>query len=493
MAIIDRRLYAAAQVRELDRRAIEEHGIPGYTLMRRAAAAAWNAAHDRWPLLRAVAVVAGSGNNGGDGYEIARLAQNAGCEVRVCAIDERAPSGDGATARAAWLQQGSIQRFEQTDADFFKADLIVDAIFGTGLARSPQDAALAAIEAIAGARHSGAMVLAVDVPSGLQADTGAILGKAVHADLTVTFIGRKLGLHTGQGPACSGCIVFDALEVPEAVHADLVPLARLLDAGDLRRWLPPRPRTAHKGDHGHVLIVGGDAGTIGAVLLAARAALRAGAGLVSVATRAAHAALLTAAQPELMCRGVETAGELQTLIGRADVVAIGPGLGQAEWGRMACAEVFAAGKPLVVDADAQNLLAHAPQRNERWLLTPHPGEAGRLLGMSTAEVQADRIAAVRQLQQRFGGVVLLKGAGTLVQGMELVLCPYGNPGMGVGGMGDALTGIAAAFLGQGLDVEAAAAAAALAHALAGDRAARDGERGLTPSDLIQNLRAAVNP
>ncbi len=493
MTIIDRRLYAAAQVRELDRRAIEEQGIPGYTLMRRAAAVAWNAARDRWPLLRSVAVVAGSGNNGGDGYEIARLAQAAGCEVRVCEVGERAPKGDGATARAAWLQQGSIQRFDQADAGFFKADLVVDAIFGTGLARAPQGAALAAIEAMAQARRAGAMVLAVDVPSGLHADTGAVLGSAVQADLTVSFIGRKLGLHTGQGPACCGRIVFDALEVPDAVYSDLVPLAQLLDAGDLRRWLPPRPRTAHKGDNGHVLIVGGDAGTIGAVLLAARAALRAGAGLVSVATRAAHAPLLTAAQPELMCRGVETAGELQTLIGRADVVAIGPGLGQADWGRMACAEVFSAGKLLVVDADALNLLAHAPQRSERWLLTPHPGEAGRLLGISTAEVQADRVAAVRLLQQRYGGVALLKGAGTLVQGTELLLCPYGNPGMGVGGMGDALTGIAAAFLGQGLDIEAAAAAAALAHALAGDRAARDGERGLTPSDLIENLRAVVNP
>ena len=494
MTEIDRRLYAAAQVRELDRRAIEEHGIPGYTLMRRAAAVAWNATRDRWPLLRSVAVVAGSGNNGGDGYEIARLAEDAGCKVRVCEVDTNAPRGDAATARAAWLGQGGIERFADVGEDFFKAELIVDAIFGTGLSRPPEGAALAAIEAIAKARRQGALVLAVDVPSGLQADTGAILGQAVRADLTVTFIGRKLGLHTGQGPACTGPVVFDALEVPAAVYGDIAPLARLLDAGDLRRWLPPRPRTAHKGDNGHVLVIGGDAGTIGAVLLAARAALRAGAGLISVATRAAHAPLLTAAQPELMCRGVEAAGELQTAIGRADVIAIGPGLGQGEWGRMACAEAFSAGKPLVVDADALNLLAQNPQRNEQWILTPHPGEAGRLLGISTAEVQADRVKAARELRQRYGGVALLKGAGTLVQGVdELVLCPYGNPGMGVGGMGDALTGIAAAFLAQGLNPESAAGAAALAHALAGDRAARDGERGLAPSDLIEALRAVVNP
>lgn len=490
---IDRRLYAAAQVRELDRRAIQEHGIPGYTLMRRAAAAAWNAARERWPLTRSVVVLAGSGNNGGDGYEIACLARAAGCTVRVCEVDGRAPAGDAATARAAWLRQGGIERFGEVDAEFFSADLLVDAIFGTGLTRAPQGAALAAIEAMARARRVGAAVLAVDLPSGLLADSGAVPGDAVRADLTVTFIGRKLGLYTGQGPACCGRIVFDALEVPPAVHDGLAPLAELLDAADLRRWLPPRPRSAHKGDHGHVLIAGGDAGTIGAVLLAARAALRAGAGLVSVATRAAHAPLLTAAQPELMCRGVESAGELQTLIGRADVVAIGPGLGQGDWARMVCAEAFAAGRPLVVDADALNLLAHEPRVDPRWVLTPHPGEAGRLLGLPTAAVQADRVAAVRELQRRYGGVALLKGAGTLVQGRELALCPYGNPGMGVGGMGDALTGIVAAFLGQGLDAESATRAAVLAHALAGDRAAGDGERGLTPSNLIDSLRAVVNP
>jgi NAD(P)H-hydrate epimerase len=490
---IDRRLYAAAQVRELDRRAIEDHGIPGYTLMRRAAAAAWTAAHDRWPLLCSVSVICGAGNNGGDGYEIARLAHAAGCAVRVCATSERAPQGDAAIARVAWLEVGRIEPLPPAGSDFFKAELLVDAIFGTGLARPPQGAEAVAIEAINAARAGGALVLAADLPSGLQADTGAELGRSVRADLTVTFIGRKLGLHTGQGPARTGPVLFDRLGVPDAIYQGLPPQAALLDAQDLRRWLPRRPRTAHKGDNGHVLLVGGDAGTIGAALLAARAALRTGAGLVSVATRAAHAALLAAAQPELMSRGVETEGELQALIERADVVAIGPGLGQHDWGRMACAAVFASGKPLVVDADALNLLAQQPRRNDRWVLTPHPGEAGRLLGVGTAQVQADRAAAARELRRRYGGAVLLKGAGTLVQGEALGLCPYGNPGMGVGGMGDALTGIIAALIGQGLEPEAAAQAGALVHALAGDRAAGDGERGLTPSDLIEALRAVVNP
>lgn len=493
MSELDRRLYAAVQVRELDRRAIEDHGIPGYTLMQRAAAAAWNAARDRWPLLASVAVLAGTGNNGGDGYEIACLARAAGCAVRLCEVGDQPRRGDAATARAAWLEQGTAERFAGIDGDFFQAGLIVDAVFGTGLSRPPQGEALAAITAINGARGGGAAVLAVDLPSGLQSDTGAAPGAAVRADLTVSFIGRKLGLYTGQGPALCGRVVFDALGVPEAVYQGLPPRAALLDPAELRRWLPRRPRTAHKGDHGHVLVVGGDAGTIGAVLMAARAALRAGAGLVSVATRGAHAALLTAAQPEIMSRGVESAAELQTLIGRADVVAIGPGLGQGDWGRMAWAEACASGKPLLADADALNLLAHEPRRSGHWVLTPHPGEAGRLLGVGTAEVQADRPAAALALCQRYGGIAVLKGAGTLVQGEGLALCPYGNPGMGVGGMGDALSGIVAAFIGQGLDLESAARAGVLAHALAGDRAAADGERGLTPSDLIGELRAVVNP
>ncbi|MBV8063437.1 MAG: NAD(P)H-hydrate dehydratase [Nevskia sp.] len=181
------------------------------------------------------------------------------------------------------------------------------------------------------------------------------------------------------------------------------------------------------------------------------------------------------------------------MIGRADVIAIGPGLGQGEWGAMACAEAFAAGKPLVVDADALNLLARHPQHREHWVLTPHPGEAGRLLNVSTAQIQAARAEAARELQLRYGGVALLKGAGTLVQGAELALCPYGNPGMGVGGMGDALSGIIAALIGQNLPLERAAQAGALAHALAGDHAARGGERGLTPTDLIEALRGVVNP
>lgn len=489
---LDARLYSAAQVRELDRRAIETQRIPGYTLMRRAAAACWREASRRWHALERIAVICGGGNNGGDGYEIARLARAEGCEVVLLQVGAPPLRGDAVTAREAWLADGG--RLLGFDADKLKgAQLIFDALFGTGLSRAVDGDALRAIDAMAAARAAGAAIVAVDIPSGLSADSGAVLGRAVVADLTVSFIGLKLGLLCGEGPDHCGELSFDSLDVPAAVYEGLEPAATRLDRRDIAAALPRRARTAHKGSSGHVLIVGGAPGTGGAALLAARAALRAGAGLVSLATHPAHAAALLAAQPEIMVAGVETAEALRPLVERATVVAVGPGLGREPWGRMLWQALRGLRRPRVVDADALNLLAETPQHDEHWILTPHPGEAARLLGNSSAEVQRDRPAAVRALAQRYGGVVVLKGAGTLVQGEQLALCGDGNPGMAVGGMGDALTGIVAACVAQGMALQKAAQIGVLVHALAGDRAAVEGERGLQPSDLIAALRGVVNP
>ncbi len=498
MENIAARLYSAAQVRELDRRAIEDCGIPGYALMQQAARAAWRAARARWPGARSVAVLCGPGNNGGDGYEVARLAQADGCSVRVFECEALPRRGDALKARDAWLAAGSVQRWSASSAAaLLAAELIIDGLYGTGLSRAPDGETAAAIAAANAARANGSAVLALDIPSGLSADTGHAPGVVIAADLTISFIALKVGLLTGQGPALTGGLELATLDVPERVHDGMVPTARRIDATELRHWLPRRSRTGHKGDHGHVLLIGGDHGLIGAILLAGRAALRAGAGLVTIATRVAHAPLLAAAQADLMVRGVESAQALSTLIARADVIAIGPGLGTGDWSRMMFAAATTADLPMVVDADALNLLAEAspPRRRDDWLLTPHPGEAGRLLGSDTATVQRDRFAAVRALQARYGGAVVLKGAGSLIADDDgLRLCPYGNPGMGVGGMGDVLTGISAAFLAQGLPLGIAAAAAVTAHARAGDAvAAAGGERGLIASDVVDALRAVVNP
>jgi hydroxyethylthiazole kinase-like uncharacterized protein yjeF len=491
MKVNPQQFYAAAQVRELDRRAIAG-GIAGGELMRRAAAASWRELLRKWPRAQRLAIVCGPGNNGGDGYEIARLARRAGLEVALWRVGEPARSGDAVAARTAWMKEGGSE-LVYAGQPLTPADVVVDALFGIGLARPPEGAAQAAILAMEAARAQGAGVLAVDVPSGLDADTGAAPGDAVRADLTVTFIGAKAGLHTGAGPEHAGTVVVDDLDVPADVYTGVTPLATSLGAATLCELLPRRARTAHKGQMGHVLLVGGDAGTAGAILLAARAALRAGAGLVSVATRAAHAAALTAAQPEIMCHALEDPRALRALFERATVVGVGPGLGRSDWSAAVWAQVLTAPQPLVVDADGLNWLAENPSRRDDWVLTPHPGEAARLLGYRNAEVQRGRLASVRELQERYGGVAVLKGAGTLVQGRALGLCPHGNPGMASGGTGDVLCGLIAGLLAQGLGPEAAASAGVAAHALAGDRASVAGERGALPSDLLAELRPLLNP
>ncbi|MCI0749693.1 MAG: NAD(P)H-hydrate dehydratase [Nevskiales bacterium] len=483
--------YSTVQVGELDRLAVAS-GISGYSLMQRAAAACWRELTRRWPQARSVTVVCGPGKNGGDGYELARLARAAGWTVQVWQVGSAPEQGDAASAREVWISEsGAIQNYN--GQPFGAAEVLVDAIFGTGLSRAPEGITQTAIVAINALREQSTGILAVDVPSGLDADCGSAPGDAVRADLTVSFIGRKPGLHTGQGPDYTGSVVFDDLQVPADIYRQVPIVAEDLEPSYLPQVLPRRLRTTHKGQHGHVVLVGGDTGMAGAILLAARAALRAGAGRVSVATRAAHAAALTAAQPEVMFHGVEDARALRGVLERATVVALGPGLGRDGWARELWSQVLNAPYPLVVDADGLNWLAENPHRREDWVLTPHPGEAARLLACSTSEIQTDRIAAVKILRERDGGVGVLKGAGTLVQGEALALCPLGNPGMAMGGMGDVLCGLIAGLLAQGLAPETAARAGVLAHALAGDRAAISGERGLLPGDLLDGLRFWLNP
>ncbi|MGH8312796.1 MAG: NAD(P)H-hydrate dehydratase, partial [Gammaproteobacteria bacterium] len=331
----------------------------------------------------------------------------------------------------------------------------------------------------------------VDIPSGLSADSGAILGAAVRASVTQTFIGLKAGLFTGEGPSCIGALEFDTLKVPARTFEGVPPRARLLDA---HVPLQRRARAAHKGDFGHVLVIGGDHGMGGAPRLSAEAALRSGAGLVSVITRPQHVAGFLAGLPEAMVRGVEDAAEAAALFERATVIAVGPGLGQGEWGQRLLKRVLEMPLPLVVDADALNLLAAQPRTRGNWILTPHPGEAARLLKQSVAAVQQDRLQAAARIAEKYRAIVVLKGAGSIVaaDGETPAICRYGNPGMAAPGTGDALTGVIAALVAQGLTLAEAAQAGVQAHALAGDCAAKAGERGLLARDLIAKLRTVLN-
>ena len=482
-------LYTAAQSRELDRLAIEREGIPGWALMQRAGNAVWRLLNARWPQAERLLVICGPGNNGGDGYVVARLAREAGREVLLLqAGDPARIRGDAATARQAWLDAGG--RELAFDGDLPAADLIVDAMLGTGLERPLEGRFRDLVRAI---NAHPAPVLAVDTPSGINADSGAVMGEAVEADATLSFIGRKRGLYTGPALDRVGVLELDDLAVPETVHRCIAPAARLLDGEELL-LLGRRPRNAHKGDFGHLLVVGGQPGMPGAALMAAQAALRCGAGRVTIATHPRHADLLPLSLPEVMTAACNEAGDLLPLLARADVVLLGPGLGTGEWSRALFDAALQFPGPLLIDADGLNLLAGTGRSPGNWLITPHPGEAARLLGTTTGEVQNDRFAAAERLARRHAPVVVLKGAGTVVWAAEETpaLCPLGNPGMASPGMGDVLGGVIAALLCQGLAPPPAARAGVWLHALAGDAMAGEHPRGLLATDLLPALRVGVN-
>jgi NAD(P)H-hydrate epimerase len=489
-------LYTAEQVGALDQRAAAGMGIEPFSLMERAGAAAFDLVAAHWPGIQRMVVIAGPGNNGGDAFVVARLARRNGIDVDLFAlVDPARYQGAAAEAYRIYIaEEGRVRAF--TD-ELPPCDLIVDGLFGTGLCRDVEGTALNMIGLI---NQHPAPVLALDIPSGLSADTGMILGDVVRASRTVTFIGVKRGLLTAQGPDAVGVLYYAGLGVPAEVISSVDASAVRLDGSDLQR-IPARERAAHKGDNGHVLIVGGDHNMGGAVLMAGQAALRSGAGLVTLATRAAHRGSVLEHQPELMVAAVEAGADLEgmnDLIERADVVALGPGLGKESWGRSLFGAAMNIQRPMVIDADALNLLAEDPARRDDWILTPHPAEAARLLQIATEDVQADRFDAVRRLQERFGGVVILKGSGSLIAGPgstePVALCPYGNPGMATAGMGDVLTGVVAALLAQFADPGQAARWAVVAHALAGDRVAdAGGERGLVATDLLGELRSLLNP
>lgn len=495
MSALPLAIHSVAQVRAMDRYAIDTLGIAGYELMTRAAEAALTTLRSEWPRATRVLVVCGAGNNAGDGYVLARLARAARLQVEVVAlVDPVMLKGD---ARQAWqdfvAQGGLVQAW---NAQLLSSvDVIVDAIFGTGLSR-PLDASLAAcVQAINAADRP---VMALDVPSGLNADTGKVMGAAVRAHRTISFVGLKQGFYLADGPNHVGKLLFDDLEIA-ATAEQIGHVAVRLDNSIVQQALPRRSRTSHKGQQGHVLVIGGGLGMPGAVRLTGEACLRVGSGLVTVATRPEHVGSLVSGRPELMCRGVLSAAELIPLLQAADVIAIGPGLGQDAWAKELFQAVIATDKPLIVDADALNLLAQqAAMRDQslaNWVLTPHPGEAARLLSTSTAHVQGARLHAVHDLGEHYGGTIVLKGAGTLVWtlGQQSALCDRGNPGMAAPGMGDVLTGIIAGIAAQCRDLSLAARAGVHVHAVAGDMAARHGERGILASDLFAHLPSCVNP
>jgi len=496
-------LYVAEQARQLDACAINEHGILGIHLMKRAGRAAFAALQQHWPTAEQVVVFCGGGNNAGDGYVVAGLAAQKRIPVTLVYLaGPESLSADGKQAYEFARREGVIMQPFTECQPIAQDAVVVDALIGLGAEgeRRGDDLELrgAYSDAVAMINAANAPVLALDVPTGLCADTGAA-HDAVHADVTISFIGLKRGLLTGRGPALTGQLYFADLNVPAEVSVSQPASAERLRLNKLLALLPERDGDAHKGDFGHVMVIGGDLGFAGAAALAGEAAARMGAGLTSVATRPEHVSAIIARRPELMVMGVPSGQQLQPLLERPSVLVLGPGLGQTPWSEQMLQQAALTDLPMVLDADGLNILAagrvlpNAMRSN--WVLTPHPGEAARLLGCTVAEVQEDRFAAAGALQKKYGGCVLLKGAGTIIAGADgsLSLANVGNPGMASGGMGDLLSGVIGGLLAQGLDLTKATQLAVCLHGSAADLAVEeDGLRGLLAMDLMPYLRLLLN-
>ncbi len=495
----DNTLYDAAASREIDAYAIEHLGVSGYMLMQRAADAAFASLLQNFPGIRAVTVFCGKGNNAGDAYLVAQRAFAMGLKTQVLAVvSADALSGDALTAyrQAESAGVGIEAAGEQT----LVGDVVVDGLLGTGLNGAPRGAFATAIERINAANKP---VLSVDIPSGVSADTGAVFGAAVKADVTVSFITRKLGLYTGAGISYAGVREFADLGVPPQMYV-AAGLPRLFWTPDM---LPALDVNTYKHRQGHVGVIGGDEAMPGAVAMASHAALRVGAGMVTALTRAEHRPAIVARTPEVMVQGFtpDAVSDATALLQRADLLVLGPGLGRSDWSQALYACAQASQKPTVLDADGLYWLAQF----EHWSggplsITPHVAEAARLLKMSADDVQSDRLSAAKILAERFACHGVLKGAGSIVfdaAGQRLCVCAHGNPGMATAGMGDVLSGVLGGILGgivagtdtqvqsaSRADMYAATSAAVALHSAAADHAALGvGMRSLVATDVISAL------
>ncbi len=515
------KLLSAAQSRELDRLSQEKYGVASYALMTRAGEAVAAAALSRWPQARrdGVLVIAGKGNNGGDGMVAARALLAEHVAVRAVLLVHAADlKGDAARAHSEFVSAGGsvVEALDAAGLEAAmgaRAGVVVDAVFGTGLNAEVRGLPRLAIEAINRAADAGARVVAVDIASGVNSDTGAVMGAAVRAALTVSFGFAKFGHVSYPGAGFCGELEVAEIGFAPAAIGEIAPRGMLLETAEMRALLAPRAADSHKGDYGHVMVVAGSRGKSGAAILAARGALRMGAGLVTAAIPESIAGIVAAGQAEMMTEpvadrdghfdGQHAPGVLARLVEGKDALVVGPGIGQSDDTRALLEWLIAEGvgpnRPMLIDADGLNVVAQAGAAALRrargpLVLTPHPGEAARLLGTNIAAVNADRISAVRRLAELTGAGVLLKGARTVIAGAggETYVNGSGNPGMATPGMGDALSGIIGALLGQGMAPLDALAFGAFVHGWAADRlAARIGPVGYLAGDLADELPAAL--
>lgn len=482
------KLYTTEQIRAIEAQIME--AVDEWTLMQKAADAVYRFVSRYYPRPSSFIAIVGGGNNGGDALTVAALLKEAGRPVEVRMASKR-DKLTGSAAKAAEKAEALglvLQAFDDKEA--FPAEaVILDGLLGIGLSSPCREPILTAINWI---NQQPCSVVSVDLPSGLNADTGCAMGAAVRANYTVTLIGAKIGLYTADGPDYTGEIHIANLNADEILASNSA-IASTLPFADYQSLT--RKRNAHKGNYGHVLIIGGNEGMAGAVAMASLAAMRTGAGLVSAVVRRSNMTAILPVVPEAMVYGIEDSGIPATLMQRATVMVLGPGLGDDDWARQCFKQALQFDKTILIDASALHFLAEsAPPSSEQYILTPHPGEAGNLLGTTAAEVQSDRLKAVQQLHMKYGGVCVLKGVGTLISdGNQIHLCQHGNPGMATAGMGDILSGIIAALLAQGMDMSQASQLGVLLHALAGDEAAQQyGEVSMIARDVIEMIPNCVN-
>lgn len=498
-------IYSSDSVREMDRFAIEECGVDGFELMNKAARFSFHSLLKAWPNSKNLIILCGSGNNAGDGYIVAALAQKRSLNVHILfASSPEKLCGDAKLAyKMSRGENVPCSSFEQKEFERLckrENTVIVDALFGTGLNNEVKGKYADIINA---ANNQSLPIIAIDIPSGLSANTGQAFGVSICADITATFIGLKLGLFIGAGRTYSGKIVFSALDLPSEMFQHIPVLSQRLDISSLLQQLPSRKHDTHKGQCGHVMILGGDIGYGGAIILAASAAARMGSGLISVITQDAHRTAILSHLPEAMVHCSQNAQDIEQRLNMADVIVIGPGLGKSAWSQKLLLSALASQKPLVIDADALNLLSeHQSQlidltnfKTNNHVFTPHPGEAARLLNTDTHTIQSDRVASLTPLKEKWGGNFLLKGSGSLIltNCNKISLSPYGNSGMATGGMGDVLSGLIGGLIAQGLSASYALQLAVCLHAKAADILVNEyGERGLLASDLIPITRKLLN-
>ena len=469
---------------------MREFGIPGFELMKRAGEGAFRECRKIWPKINRICVLCGSGNNGGDGFVFASASLKSGISTRVYYSTH--PKSE--ESRQAFKEFSELKG-RCTPLESFvgcrENELIVDALLGSGLSREVDGEYKRVIELVN--QHVNPVV-SLDMPSGLDGDAGQVLGCAVEAKLTVTFISFKSGLLMGQGRHHSGKLVLDHLNVPEQAYQRVNCVANRIVARELAQIVRKRKSDVHKYKVGRVLIVGGSSTMEGAAMMAAKSAYRVGAGLVAVAIPTNDVAKFVSWLPEARIFDGSELKAVEDLVDQCDVVAVGPGLGQDAWAYRIFEMIAKRSPKVVVDADALNILAKTQFKRSDWVLTPHPGEAGRLLGCTSEKIQSDRFEAVKQIASRYGGVCVLKGAGSLVSdGKDTWLCDRGNPGMATGGMGDILTGVVSSLWAQGMKSVDAARTAVWLHATAGDDCAGEaGEIGMVATDLISPMRVRLN-